>query len=110
MSIHMSVTGDFAPPVTTHPCKRYIKKEVPVEAWQMRRGTNPPQWFVDAVQNGQVYKHSIKGVIQFLSLRTTDGLKSLMFGDYVVREADGKLSVVRKDIFKQMYEPVNRRE
>lgn len=90
-------------------CKRYVKKEVPVEAWQMRRGTNPPQWFMDAVQNGQVYKHSSEGVIQYLLLKTGSSLEPFGFGDYIIREPDGRLSVVQKDVFKQMYEPVNRR-
>lgn len=76
----------------------------------MCRGATPPQWFMDAVQNGNVYKHISGGVVQYLILRTVCGLKTFGFGDYVVREADGKLSIVRKDIFKQMYEPVNRRE
>lgn len=76
----------------------------------MRRGASMPQWFMDAIQNRQVYKRTDGGVIKCLFLKTADGLKPLEFGDYIVRESDGRLSVVCKDMFKKMYIPVNRWE
>ena len=117
MAIYHSVSPDYclreldnSPLAKAYACKRYVKKEIPVEAWQMHRGVSPPQWFLRAVQNGQIYKRVDGGVISGLFLKTAEGFMPLEFGDYIVRENNGKLSVVRSDMFKKLYVPVNRRE
>lgn len=78
-----------------------------IEAFQWRADwetSSFPIWFAVAVGSGIVYYQG--GDNPYLTVETPDAMVRAYHGDYIVRGAQGELSVCKADIFQSNYELV----
>jgi hypothetical protein len=88
---------------------KYIKKPIPVDAWQIdvleiEHQGNIPDWVADALESSKIKmsvdKHS-------LCILTLEGMMTADEGDYLIRGPKGEFWFNKRDIFEEMYEPVD---
>jgi hypothetical protein len=75
-----------------------VKQLEKAEAFQITRdGDDWPEWVIEAFT-------SIRGLNGPLQIKTTRGLESIQWGDWIVRDIDGGISVVRNEVVKKEIE------
>lgn len=91
---------------------KYIKKPIPVEAWQIdmleivNQG-NYPEWVHEAICNGKVTY--VKGMTSVsLIINTLEGQMTAAEGDYLIKGPKGEYWFNKKHIFEEMYEPAGK--
>lgn len=76
---------------------RYIKKPIPIEAFRYAVEYPYPEWFNEAVYNGEV--DFANGIIH-----TIDGDFNFNPGDYIVQGTHKEIYPCKADIFQESYE------
>jgi len=86
---------------------KYIKKPIPVDAWQIdllelvNQG-NYPDWVETARVQNQITINSYAA--DKLSIYTLEGKMVAAEGDYLIKGPEGEYWFNKKDIFEKMYE------
>lgn len=88
---------------------KYIKKAIPVDAWQidmleLDNQGNVPDWVWYAWKNGNI-THGFRK--RSLEISTLEGNMTAEEGDYFIKGSMGEYWFNKKDIFEQMYEEVS---
>lgn len=86
---------------------KYRKKPVVIEAFQLLKDSETPQWFKDAIHNGDVREyyfyndpyHSIS-----YEIKTLEGTMRPSPGDYIIKGIQGEIYPCKPDIFQLTYE------
>jgi len=90
---------------------KYIKKPIPVDAWQIdtleieHRG-NYPDWVAQAISTPLARVGLTKDKL-FLSIKTLEGTMVASDGDYLIKGPKGEFWFNKREIFEEMYEAVN---
>lgn len=79
---------------------KFRKKPVVIEAFRYQHG-DPPRWFLDAVESGDV-----ELLPKVARIWTLEGEIYASRGDWIIRGVKGELYPCRPDIFDATYEPV----
>lgn len=78
-----------------------------VDAFQVTRNANVPEWFADAVRKGTANVMNVnddpEGEV-FLEISYPDGVMIASEGDYVIRAENGDLYPCRAETFEYNYE------
>lgn len=87
----------------------YMKKPIPIDAWQIDLlELDPtldgayPLWVKDAYDSGNIYIS--RGDKLCLAIKTLEGTMFASDGDYLIRGVKGELYSCKKDIFEETYE------
>lgn len=84
----------------------FQKRPRVIEAFQYvgQQVTNQqlPQWFIDAIDVGNVMVHD--GAV---TIATLEGMMSAALGDWIIKGVQGEIYPIKDDIFRQTYEPVD---
>ena len=98
---------------------KFRKKQAEVEAYQMTKErmedrafqdeSDWPKWLKEAWNKpmGKLGSLSFDSVSYHLVLDIPEGYRKVNEGDWIVRDAEGKLSVCHPDRFKRIYEGPN---
>ena len=86
---------------------KYVKKPIPVDAWQIDLDNDKPDWVKEAIEKKKAYFHSNDGM-QHLPMRvhTLEGTMYAAIGDYLIKGPLDEYWFNKKEIFEQMYEEV----
>lgn len=86
---------------------RYIQKSVVVEAFQYKPNypKNTPNW-VNDTQFGITLKKS--GDKLLVLYNDKDYFWEAEYNDYIIKNIDGRVTVCKPDIFRQMYDPLRK--
>ena len=76
---------------------KYIRKQIPVEAFRYAVDYPYPEWFNEAVYNGEV--DFANGLIH-----TFNGDFNFNPGDYIIQDTQGKIFSYKADDFYKAYE------
>lgn len=92
--------------------KKYIKKPVVVEAFQLGIDVIP-EWFWEKVSfkqtsNKQIFfnNRTINIHDMYCEIKTLEGVMRGNYGDYIIRGIKGEIYPCKPDIFKETYEVV----
>lgn len=94
---------------------RYIKKPIPVEAFQYdgdlvnRYGKSyVPQWFMKEFNKKNAYYDSLSENEHpcELFIKTLEGSMHVSVGDYVIKGIHGEIYPCKKEIFEESYDKV----
>lgn len=84
--------------------ERYVQKEIVVDAFQVERDVEEslPAWLRDG--RVSVEKSTDGGArVYGCAVRTPEGKMRAKVGDYIVREPDGSLRVLKASHFRSLY-------
>jgi hypothetical protein len=87
----------------------FKKKPVIIEAVQLVKGMDSPDWLTLAVANGRVALHGTNPVTRDqprAEIKTLEGTMLADTGDWIIRGVNGELYPCKPDIFEKTYEPV----
>lgn len=88
---------------------RFRKKPVVVEAVQLQRRFNWPDWLHDLVTANRIITHGLgkfgEGPV-YCEINTLEGVMRAEAGDWIIRGVKGEVYPCRDDIFRLTYEPV----
>ena len=87
---------------------KYVKKPIPVDAWQIDPDGEQPEWVKEAIEKKKAYFHS-NHEMQHRPMRvhTLEGTMYAAIGDYLIRGPWGdEYWFNKKEIFEEMYEEV----
>jgi len=92
---------------------KYIKKPTPVEAFQWTADAeqiDDPVWAVEALNNeiisfDEIDAWGAKELVMFI--QTPNGTRIAYRGDYIIRDAAGRIYPYEPDAFKKNYERVS---
>ena len=94
---------------------KYIKKPIPVDAWQIDFELSWPDWVAEALLAGHVDLERILvgSEAEFdtvrivgMKVKTLEGVMTAKEGDYLIKGPKGDFWFNKKDIFEEMYEAV----
>lgn len=87
---------------------KYIKKPIPVDAWQIDLDGDKPDWVKEAIEKKKAYFHSNQEM-QHLPMRvhTLEGTMYAAIGDYLIKGPKGEYWFNKREIFEEMYEAVD---
>ena len=96
---------------------KYRKKPIMVEAFRLTKENSRiwnvremwPSWMIEALDNDDIEKgcrawFSLDRSMLFIE--TPDGTHEAYHGDWIIREADGRIHPCKHSIFVKTYEPV----
>lgn len=95
---------------------KYIKKPIPVDAWQIDFGPNFPEWVREALLAGHVdFDRTLVSSntdsdtyrIVGLKIKTLEGIMTAAKDDYLIKGPKGEYWFNKREIFEEMYEAVN---
>ena len=88
---------------------KYRKKPAEVEAFQWTGDADQeedPDWIIKAIMDGDAWFGNIGTPdVKFLMITPT-GVQEASVGDYIIREADGRMYPCKPDAFRKGYEKV----
>lgn len=94
--------------------QKYRKKSVVVEAVQYTRGLEVPaieflggKELGDCETDAATYTMNWWDQSVSIVLKTEEGIVEVADGDYIIKDADGKFHVCKRDIFEKTYEKVD---
>lgn len=79
---------------------QYIKKPIPVEAFQLGVDKEP-SWFTQAIADGIVNSDD-----KFTYIHTLEGVHCAVNGCYVIKGVEGELYPCKESIFNKTYQEV----
>lgn len=83
---------------------KYVKKAIPVEAFQWDAGkTKNPKWMDDFVEKGRI-SFVRRGDRFNASVFTVSGVATLNIGDYLINAGGDDIYPVKRDIFESTYQ------
>jgi hypothetical protein len=87
---------------------KYIKKPIPVDAWQIdtleiEHQGNIPDWVHEALKADRIMRG-----YRCLIILSLEGMMAAHDGDYLIRGPKGEYWFNKRDIFEEMYEPVDK--
>lgn len=83
---------------------KYIKKPIPVDAWQISLDDKSPDWVNEAFNTNAV---DVKLEPVRLVIKTLEGDMTAYPGDYLIKGPKGEYWFNKREIFEEMYEAVN---
>lgn len=86
---------------------KYKKKPIIVEAFELKRYGNIPEWVEEAAKLGKIIQVNVgpnDGIE--LSVQTLEGTMIAREGDYIIRGIEGEIYPCKREIFKKTYEEV----
>ena len=84
---------------------KYQKRPVVVEAFQYTYDCNPPQWYLDAMDRGDVALIALTPGSP-VSIRTPAGETIADIGDYIIQGIKGEIYPCKADIFELAYDVI----
>ena len=94
------------------PCPKYVKRPIPVEAFQWFPAEHAPwdlskvpDWLVAAADAGRFRRNNFTW-----ELRTMEGVMAVPVGAWIIRGVRGELYACDADIFAETYEPLEDRD
>lgn len=78
---------------------KYIKKAMPIEAFQYKGDFTIPEWAIKAYEDGLLY-YKDEGD---LYIHTLEGEMKCSFNSYIVQGVRGEIYACRQDIFEETY-------
>jgi hypothetical protein len=88
---------------------RYRKKPVVIDAWQFnnRMDNDPPNWLRELEGKMiKVFKDRF-GNATVIDVRTLEGIRMAVPGDWIIRGVKGEIYPCKPDIFEATYEEVD---
>lgn len=86
---------------------KYVKKPIPVDAWQIDLDNDRPDWVQEAIDDGAVSIILIAiSPFYAASIKTLEGVMTASAGDYLIKGPKGEYWFNKREIFEEMYEAV----
>ena len=88
---------------------KFRKKPVVIEAVQIKKGMDIPEWLQEAMSTFEISIHGINTVTRdqpYAYVHTLEGDMRGDAGDWIIRGVKGELYPCKDDIFRATYEPV----
>ena len=88
---------------------KFRKKPVVIEAVQIEKGMDIPEWLRNAYDDGDVDFGGLSPFIRnqpYFLVNTLEGTMLGDAGDWIIRGVQGELYPCKPDIFEATYEPV----
>jgi hypothetical protein len=92
---------------------KYIKKPIPIEAYQLGITDITPDWFMDAMTAGIIQTHTeverspfdcSRNVHITATIKTLEGVFKCKFMDYIIKGIRGEIYCCDREIFEESYE------
>ena len=84
---------------------KYVKKPIPVDAWQIDLDSDKPDWVREALHNHDISMPMIRTPPYYeVTIKTLEGTMTASAGDYLIKGPKGEYWFNKKDIFEEMYE------
>ena len=83
---------------------KYVKKRIPVEAFQY--GVESfPYWFTSKISDGTVFSYRDNKTQKIkVIIKTLEGNMEIVAFDYIIQGIEGEIYPCKKDIFEATYE------
>ena len=88
---------------------KFRKKPVVIEAVQIKKGMDIPEWLQDALDADEVSLHGLNPILRdqpFAYIYTLEGDMRGDAGDWIIRGVKGEVYPCKPDIFEATYELV----
>ena len=88
---------------------RYKKKPVVIQAFRLVNNQNPPQWFSQQMNSGNIVyvqdqDPTSNKILQTVQIKTLEGTMTASDGDWIIIGVNGEIYPCKNDVFEKSYD------